>query len=160
MKNRRIFVVIVYLIILGLIFSAVFSLFKLNNYGLTDSEVMDLFRNEQVKSFVVQNREIVLNLRAPYNGKDVVTAGLADPDGFRTQMWELLQEQTESGVLESYRFVPEDKIVPSDFIVPLLTVGAVLLFVWMLMVSRMNSNNPMNHFGKARTVSGLPGGKK
>ena len=160
MKNRRIFVVIIYLVILVLAFSWMTGLFDSLNGGLTDSEVMSLFEKEQVSSFIVKDKVIYLKLREPYQGKSEVSADLADPDGFRTQMWDTLQEQTASGVLESYRFVPEEETSPYDYIVPLLLVGAVLIFIWILFMGRANNSNPLSNFGKALTVLGVPDGKK
>ena len=160
MKNRRLFSLILYLVVLGLLFSWVFRLFDSANSGLTDSEVLTLFENEQVRSFIVADQQITLYLHEPYDGKTQVSASLADPDVFRNQMWDTLQEQTASGVLESYKFVPEDQTQPYDYILPALLVGGVLLFLWMLLMGRMNGNNPLNNFGKARTVLGVPDGKK
>ena len=162
MKNRKPikFSLIVYLLVLAIAFSWILRIFDPGLGGLTDSQVMDLFRNEQVRSFVVQNQEITLQLHSPYNGETIVSGALADPDGFRQQMWDTLQAQTESGILESYRFVPEEKVKASDFIMPLLLVGAVLLFLWFILMSRANSNHAMSNFGKARTVLGIPDNRK
>lgn len=160
MKSRRVIVVVLYLAILALIFSWVLGMFNNRSSGLTDSQVMELFRKEQVRSFVVQNQRIYLELQTPYEGKLKVEAPLSDPEGFRHEMWSLLQEQTESGVLESYQFVPEEKSTPYDYVLPIILAGAVLLFVYILFVGRMNNNNPLNNFGKARTVLGVPDGKK
>ena len=162
MKNRKPIKIslIVYLVVLALAFSWILRIFDTGIGGLTDSQVMDLFRNEQVRSFTVQDRTMTLYLHQPYNGETRVTAPLADPDGFRQQMWDTLQEQTESGVLESYNFVPEEKITASDFIMPLLLVGGVLLFMWFILMSRANSGNAMSNFGKARTVLGIPDNRK
>ena len=160
MKSRKVIVVVLYLAILALIFSWVLGMFNNRSSGLTDSQVMELFRKEQVRSFVVQDQRIYLELQTPYEGKLKVEAPLSDPEGFRHEMWSLLQEQTESGVLVSYQFVPEEKSSPYDYVLPIILAGAVLLFVYILFVGRMNNNNPLNNFGKARTVLGVPDGKK
>ena len=76
-------------------------------------------------------------------------------------MHETFAEQTASGVLESYNFVPDKGFSPYTLILPLLVVGLVILFVWALLMGRMSSaGNPMNAFSKARTVLGVPGDKK
>ena len=160
MKSRKVIVVVLYLAILALIFSWVLGMFNNRSSGLTDSQDMELFRKEQVRSFVVQDQRIYLELQTPYEGKLNVEAPLSDPEGFRHEMWSLLQEQTESGVLVSYQFVPEEKSSPYDYVLPIILAGAVLLFVYILFVGRMNNNNPLNNFGKARTVLGVPDGKK
>lgn len=160
MKKRRIITILIYVAVLALAFSWMLGVFGAGKNKIPYSQAVELFRQEQVKSFVVEENTIYLKLHQPYNGSNSVEASLADPDGFRQEMWTLLQQQSESGVLESYDFVPEDKGSPYDYILPLILVGLVLIFVWIILVGRANSNNPMNNFGKARTVSGLPNGKK
>ncbi|MBQ7331171.1 MAG: ATP-dependent zinc metalloprotease FtsH [Oscillospiraceae bacterium] len=149
-----------YLVILALLFSWVFGLFDGGLDNLSYSEIVALFEDEQVKSFVVEEQTITLNLYNPYNEKTSLVCNLADPESFRLEMSELLKKQSQSGVLESYDFIPEEGFSVYDLILPLLIVGGVLLFIWMLFMGRMNSNNPMSQFGKARTVLGLPNGKK
>ncbi len=160
MKQRRIIIIVIYLAVLALVFSWIIGLFDNVGGGLTDSQMLELFENEQVRSFVVQDKWIYLELHEPYQDSYTVSGGLADPDGFRQQMWELLQEQTASGVLESYQFVPEQAVSPYDFILPLILGGIVLIFVYIFLMSRASNNNPMARFGKARTVLGVPDGKK
>lgn len=102
-----------------------------------------------------------MQLNKPYNGQTTITAPLADPESFRQEMHETFAEQTASGVLESYNFVPDKGFSPYTLILPLLVVGLVILFVWALLMGRMSSaGNPMNGFSKARTVLGVPGDKK
>ena len=160
MKNRRIAPVGIYVIALILFLSWLSGFFGGNSNTLPYSEVVDLFRNEQVKSFVVEEDIITLSLHAPYNGQTTVSATLADPSTFRLEMHELFQEQSDAGILESYHFSPEAKTSPYDYILPLLVVGIVLLFAWAMLMGRMNSANPLQNFGKARTVLGVPDGKK
>ena len=45
---------------------------------MTYSQVVDLFQTEQVKSFVVEDNIITLQLHNPYNGEKEVEADLAD----------------------------------------------------------------------------------
>ena len=160
MKFRKVVVIIFYLAVLALIFSWVLGLFTDTGSGLTDSQVIELFNKEQVKSFVVQEQQIYLELNEPFEGKTSVSAALADPDGFRQEMWDMLQEQTESGVLESYQFVPDEKVSPYDYILPVVLAGAILIFIYIIFMGRLNNNNPLNNFGKARTVLGVPEDKK
>ena len=161
MKNRSRFIpLLVYLVILALIFSWANSLFSDSMNSLAYSQVVELFQNEQVKRFVVEEDAITLYLRSPYNGETTITTALADPESFRLEMNDLLKEQLASGVLESYHFVPDKGFSPYQLILPLLIVGLVLLFIWAMFMSRANNNNPLNNFGKARTVLGVPDGKK
>ena len=159
MKNR-VFTTLIYIAVLVLAFSLILRFFGVGSDDLAYSEIVELFQNEQVKSFVVEENTIALELHSEYEGKLEIFSPLADPDGFRQSMWELIQRQAEAGILESYDFIPAKTVGPFDFILPIVISGLVLIFVWILLVGRANNNNPMNNFGKARTVNGLPGNKK
>ena len=160
MKNRRFIPLILYVVILIAAFSWLGEMFRTDVNQIPYSEVVELFRQEQVKSFVVEDDVISLELHTPYNGETTITSTLADRQSFFQQMGDLLTEQVESGVLEVYHVVPEEGFSPYTLILPLLVVGLILLFVWAMFMSRANSANPLNNFGKARTVLGVPDGKK
>ncbi len=160
MKNRRYAPLIVYLLLLVIVFSWTNALFEKNTNQMPYSQVLELFQLEQVKAFEVKEKIITMELYTPMEGEDVVSATLADPDGFQRDMHDLLTEQLASGVLQYYHFVPEEGFSPYELILPLLAVGIVLLFVWAMFMSRAGSNNPLQNFGRARTVLGVPDGKK
>ena len=161
MKRTRWIPLIVYVALMAAFLGWISNLFTTTQDSLPYSTVVELFRKEQVRQFVVEDQTITMELNKPYNGQTTITAPLADPESFRQEMRELLTEQTESGVLESYNFVPDRGFSPYTLILPLLVVGVVLLFIWALLMGRMSSaGNPMNGFSKARTVLGVPGDKK
>ena len=160
MKKRSIITIVIYVAILALAFSWMLGLFGNGTDDVPYSQVIALLKQQQVKSFVVEGNKIELQLYTPYNGEDELKVELADPEGFRQEMWALLQEQTASGVLESYDFIPGEETTPYDYVFPIILAGLALLSVWMLLTSRANQNNPMMNFGKARTGIGLPNGKK
>ena len=151
MKNRRIPFLIIYVVILLLIFSWMMGIFGSGNDGLTYSQVVAMFRQEQVRSFTLEGDTIYLKL----HGSDESLAGtVADAESFRREMWDTIQSQSEAGILESYDFVAEDKLSPYDFVVPIILAGVVIVLVWMIIMGRANAKNPMADFGKARTVNG------
>ena len=161
MKKRRILPILLYVAVLALLLFWLIDYFGLGDSSLSSAEVDQLFRNEQVKNFVVKDKKIYLELHEPYNGAVEVSAKMADPDGFREQMWDLLQEQSKSGVLVDYDFVPEDEGSPYDYIIPGILIGVILIFAWILLAGRAaGGGNSLNNFGKARTLNGLPDGKK
>ena len=160
MKNRKVITVILYVVVLALAFSWMLGLFGTKGDNIPYSQVITLFQQEQVKAFVVEGEYIQLELHTPYKEKDVLVTKLADPEGFRQDMWPLLQEQTKSGVLVSYNFIAGDKMSPYDFVLPIILAGLAILLVWTFLAGRANQNNPMANFGKARTGHGQPGGKK
>ncbi len=160
MKNRRSISIIIYLVILALFFTTITDLFGQSGNIVPYSKVVQLFQTEQVRSFLVQGDVLTMNLYNPYNGETTVSTALADPEAFREDMKTLFEAQQASGVLESYDFVAEKSSTAFDLVLPLLTVGIILLFVWAMMMGRMNSSNPLQNFGRARTVLGVPDGKK
>ena len=125
-----------------------------------ERRVVELFQQEQVKSFVVKDTTITLELRSPVNGRTEIRTNLAQPEQFRSEYESLFQQQHDKGILESYDFIPTKGFTAYDIVFPLLIVGAVLLVLWTLIMGRMNGNNPMANFGRARTVLGVPDGKK
>ena len=160
MKKSKVITIIIYIAVLVLAFSLMLNLFGGSGEDLSYSQVISMFRKEQVRSFVVKDDTIYLILHTEHNGETALTAPMADPEGFRNDMWELIQAQTDSGVLESYDFVPADKPSPFDYIVPIVLSGIILIVLWIILVGRANSNNPMNNFGRARTVNGQPANQK
>ena len=160
MKKKRIIPLIVYLLVLSLAFSWIMGLFEPSMGSLPYSEIVSLIEEGSVKSFVVQEQTILLELHEPLNGETEISSYLADPEGFRSQMWDTLQAQLAKGTLEGFDFLPEESFTPMDFVLPLLLAGGVLLLLWFLMMSRANSGNHMSNFGKARTVMGVPNNKK
>ena len=161
MKRTRWIPLIVYAALLVAFLGWISNLFTTSQDTLPYSKVVELFNKEQVRQFVVQDQTITMQLNKPYNGQTTITAPLADPESFRQEMHETFAEQTASGVLESYNFVPDKGFSPYTLILPLLVVGLIILFVWALLMGRMSSaGNPMNAFSKARTVLGVPGDKK
>ena len=160
MKKRRPISIFIYLAVLALIFWLALELFSGAGNAIAYSEVVKLFENEQVKSFVLEDEKLHLELYSAYNGKTSVTTGIADATVFRQELGELIEKQYASGVLQSYDFVGSRDLTFYDLIIPLLIVGVLLLLLWIFLAGRANANNPMANFGKARTLLGLPGDKQ
>ena len=160
MRNRKLMPVLVYIVLLVLLYSWLSGGFGMGETKLSHTQITELFAAEQVKSFVIQGNKIELTLHTPYEGESTILCSMGDPDFFLEQNAELLAAQRESGVLEGYNFLPQKAVSPMDLIPPLLISGGVLLLLWFLLMGRAQGNNPMNNFGKARTVLGIPDGRK
>ena len=160
MKKTRLITIVLYVAVMALLLSWVLGLFGSGQDAMPYSEVVALFDNEQVREFVVEGQTITMDLYSPYGGSTRVVATLAEPEVFRQEMSDLLRQQHQDGILESYHFLPGKTVSPYDYILPIILAGLVLLLVWMFLMGRANSNNPMQNFGKARTQRGLPGNKK
>ena len=162
-KQGRSIAPFIYLLVLLAVFSWALNALGPKTNTIPYSQLVELFQNEQVSQFLVEGNSITLVLRTPINGKNTITSGLADPEGFRSQMQSLFDRQTKSGVLTTYDFVADKTYTPYDFILPLLVAGGVLLLAWTFIMARMNGaggGNPMAQFGKARTVMGVPDNRK
>ncbi len=160
MKKRSPISVILYLAVLALLFAWIFGLFGDGTDNIPYSTVLELLENGQVKSFIVEGDKIALTLHTPYNSKDKIICALADVSAFRSEVQALLEDRTADGTLEYYHFVPDTGWSFYDLILPMLIVGAALLVLWFLLMSRAQGGGPASNFGKARTTLGTPGGKK
>ena len=160
MKNIKLINVLVYVLIIAMAFGIIWMIFGNSTDKVPYSQVLTLFEEEQVKSFRVENGILSMELHKPYKNKDSLDVQIADVEVFRQDVKELLQAQTASGVLESYDFVAEKGFNPFSLVLPALLVGLVLLIIWAVLAGRASAQNPMNNFGKARTVNGLPSDKK
>ena len=93
MKNRKSIPLIIYLVVLATAFTWLSSIFTPSGNTIPYSQVVDMFEQEQVKSFVVQGDTLTMTLHTPINDKSSVVTSLADPEGFRLEMKDLLREQ-------------------------------------------------------------------
>ena len=160
MKNRKTAALIIYVVALILLFSWISGLFGRSANAVPYSELMKLFENGQVRGFVVQEDTISLELKEPYKNKTTIATRIADAEGFRQEMKPMLDQQIQDGTLEYYDFLPRKGFSAFDFVLPLILSGVVLLFLWAMLMGKANAQNPLNSFGKARTVLGVPNGKK
>ncbi len=162
MKKSKILPLILYIALLTLLFCWIFGVFGSNLPEMTYSGMAEQFRQENVKSFVLEGDVLQMQFHEPVEGRSTAVVPIADADAFRAELGKLFQAQSESGVLESYHFQPEQKFTPYDWIFPLLIVGLILLILWVIFMSKANAGNAnaMSNFGKARTVLGLPDEQK
>jgi len=139
LKKRSFLGAIIYVVILASLLSWMLGLFGDGTNGLTYSEVVDLFRNEQVRSFEVHENKIYMELHTPLEGDSSIIANLADVESFRQELGQTFQDQKAAGILESYDFLPKAAFNPYALVIPLILAGGVLLLVWFLMMGRMFS---------------------
>ena len=161
MKKQRLFPMLLYLVTLYLILNWASGGFNMNRTELSHTEIVQLFREERVESFVIQGNEIELQLHGTYDGKEELVCQLGDPDYFLSQVEDLLAQQQESGVLSGYDLRHAEGTTPMDYVMPLLVAGGILLLLWFILMGRASAGgNNMSNFGKARTVVGIPDGRK
>ena len=93
MKKRKNLPVIIYLLALCVLLYGVMHMASLSSQALSYSDIVELFENEQVKSFIVRDNMIRLELHEPLNGETDLQANLANPESFRAEMtppWALM----------------------------------------------------------------------
>ena len=79
MNYRKFIPTILYLVVLFLVLSWASGLMNGTTDSVPYSRVVELFQQEQVKSFVVKDNTITLELRSPVNGRTEIKTNLAQP---------------------------------------------------------------------------------
>ena len=136
------------------------SLLTQNGSRLAYSDVLDLFENERVESFVLQGDTLTLTLY----GSDAEQAGTAtakigDIETFHKDLDETIAAQSAVGVLKSYNYLPAANSIWKT-VLPYLLVGIALLFVWFILMNRSGSGpNAMAQFTRANARFGVPSGE-
>ena len=136
------------------------SLLTQNGSRLAYSDVLDLFENERVESFVLQGDTLTLTLY----GSDAEQAGTAtakigDIETFHKDLDEIIAAQSAAGVLKSYNYLPAANSIWKTAL-PYLLVGIALLFVWFILMNRSGSGpNAMAQFTRANARFGVPSGE-
>ena len=117
---------------------------------LSYSQMVQLFQQEQVKSFTVQDSTVTLDLSDGSENRCEIT----DVTLFREDLGELIQQQWTSGVITDYSYEPD---TPPSWIStwgPSLLTCVVIVAMIYLVFLRQNAGggkNSMANFGKAHT---------
>ena len=129
MKKRNAFTILIYILILVVAFSWLMGIFGTGSGDISYSEMVELFEEGKVSAFTAYEDQLVLELSESVNGKYQMTVIIADQESFRREMADIIQTQREAGNLEHYDFVPEDKLGPFDFVLPIILAGMVILLL-------------------------------
>ena len=127
------------------------------------SEIVELFRNEQVESFVVDAKgKLVLKLREPYGEYERYSVALADFSVFYYDMNDLIMEQKAAGILTEYDYEPPKAGSWLLSFVPYLIIMVVFGILWYSMMMRAQGGGAggIAKFSKARTRLGSQEKKK
>ncbi len=126
------------------------------------SEIVDLFRQEKVKSFSLDmDGNLTLKLRENYNGKSELTYQAGNVSIFYNDLNELIAEQKAAGILTEYDYAPAWQ--PSWWLsfVPYLIIFGVMGVLWYAMMrSAQGGAGGVMRFSKARTRLGSEEKKK
>ena len=136
------------------------SLLTQNSSRLAYSDVLDLFENERVESFVLQGDTLTMTLYGSGTEQaGTAAAKIGDIETFHKDLDETIAAQSASGILKSYNYLPAVTSVWRSAL-PYLIVGIALLFVWFILMNRSGgSPNAMAQFTRANARFGVPNGE-
>lgn len=151
---------LLYFLLFGLIFFLCASLFTPSSKSEIDySTVRELFQEEKVRSFTVEDGVLTLVLREKdKNGAQTYEHALADEEMFRKELSPYYLRQADKGIIESFDFIPTEptpwyiQLIP--YFLMLLLLGAMMYFL----MARASGGGAAGaaKFGRASVRAGTP----
>ena len=122
------------------------------------SELVNLFKEEKVQSFVTEGSDIILQVRTGDSTvpTEEMTYSLYSFSVFYEDFHELIAQQYASGVLESYDYTEGFTLPWWASFVPYLIIMVVAMVLWYVMMNRAGGGGAggFARFSKARTRLG------
>ncbi len=115
------------------------------------SDIIDYFKNEDVKSFVVTpDNELILTLRS--TPKPIIY-NLRSLDLFILNAGDLINAQHESGIIESYNYERSEPIPWWVSFLPYIIIIVLFIAIWFYVMNQASGGKggKINSFGKAKT---------
>ena len=147
-----------YILLLLILVAVIFTMTKDSEPDRIESysELVDLFQSEQVQSFTTEGNKIILQIRT--DDPDLPEQKAYDLYSFNvfySDFNELIMDQHDRGVLESYDY-SEGFVVPWwASIVPYIILMGGAMALWYVMMNRMGGGaGGVARFSKARTRLG------
>ena len=162
-KNNRARDIGFYALILVILLATVFTLTsQTETKPLKYSQVVDMFNNENVRSFEVDGEDLILNLKEPYEGSQTITYKLYSTEMFRDDLGDTYKALHESDSIETYDF--KVKFVPPWWLasIPYILAFVIIGVLWYSMMNKAAGGGDKGtmRFGKARTRLGSDEKKK
>ncbi len=131
---------------------------------LLDSDIDNLFKNEQVKELTSVGNELTLELYEPFNDSKTVTKELSSIELFRVKYEDLIKKQKDAGIIKDYSFNPPAATpLWLSYVLPYVGIILVLGIFWYVMMKTAAKGGGAGgamRFGKARTRLGQDEKKK
>ena len=128
------------------------------------SDVVDLFNEEQVQSFVITGSEITITKRGaqPNSPDATVSYELFSVDFFLYQMMDTIEQQHEAGIIEDYDLQTGFVAPWWMSMIPYILLIVVMFALWYYMMNKAGGGGApgVGKFGKARTRLGSEEQKK
>ena len=147
-------IAIFYIVLIGILIVATASLW---NSSLLYSQVVDLFKNEQVREFKVdEDNTLTMNVRVTNKdgteGEATLTYQLSDIDMFREDLGELIEAQHEAGIITAYDYPPPYEIPWWLSLLPYIVVIVLFIAMWIYVMNQANGGkgSKINSVGRAK----------
>lgn len=153
---------VLWMLCVFMLLSAASYFFRPKEPEISYAEVVQLFEQEKVKSFTVQDTTLTLKLREAVDGKTELRKELYDFDLFYDDLNDLVVEQKAAGILEDYNYSANHSPNYLAIALPYVIAVAGLFAIWYFFSMRASSggNDRMAKFGNATFRHGSESARK
>jgi cell division protease FtsH len=158
MKNNY-KIIIFYVALIAVILIATATLFSnMQSDNLLYSDIVDMFRDGQVKQFEVDENNVLTILT---QDNRTFSYKLRDFSLFYYDLGELILEQHAAGTIESYNYPPAVEIPWWVSMLPYVVIITLMVVLWIYVMNQATGKGgKLNTFGKARARLGSDEKKK
>ena len=153
---------VLWMLCVFMLLSAASYFFRPKEPEISYAEVVQLFEQEKVKSFTVQDTTLTLKLREAVDGKTELRKELYDFDLFYDDLNDLVVEQKAAGILEDYNYSANHSPNYLAIALPYVIAVAGLFAIWYFFSMRASGggNYRMAKFGNATFRHGSESARK
>ena len=153
---------VLWMLCVFMLLSAASYFFRPKEPEISYAEVVQLFEQEKVKSFTVQDTTLTLKLREAVDGKTELRKELYDFDLFYDDLNDLVVEQKAAGILEDYNSSANHSPNYLAIALPYVIAVAGLFAIWYFFSMRASGsgNDRMAKFGNATFRHGSESARK
>ena len=153
---------VLWMLCVFMLLSAASYFFRPKEPEISYAEVVQLFEQEKVKSFTVQDTTLTLKLREAVDGKTELRKELYDFDLFYDDLNDLVVEQKAAGILEDYNYSANHSPNYLAIALPYVIAVAGLFAIWYFFSMRASGggNDRMAKFGNATFRHGSESARK
>jgi len=154
MKNNGKIIIFYIVLIVGMLLVSSYLLEPMDEKPMQYSEIVELFQNEKVDSFVVKN-DNTLKLETK-DGKEI-SFKLRDLSIFEKDLKELVLEQKKEGIITEFHY-EEPKVIPWwASLLPYVIIAVLFIGLWIFVMNSAagGKGGKINSFGKSRAKLGV-----
>ncbi|MDD6799007.1 MAG: ATP-dependent zinc metalloprotease FtsH [Firmicutes bacterium] len=153
MKKSNYKVLIFYIALIAVILIATTAMFRnLNTSSVVYSDLVELFENEQVKSFKVDDNNVVTIITQDNKS---IEYKLRDFSVFYYDFADIIKQQKADGIIEKYDYVPAYEAPWWIGLIPYAIIIILFVVLWIYVINQSSGKGgKINSFGKARAKLG------